>query len=208
MNKLLLLTGIALATITLAACSPGLNEGIGHRLTFDSNGMVVHAVGKPDAHVGKDGSLAIGDRTIDVTPMQRVMLQRYYRQAGAVVSSGKAMGREGAQMASHSIGAAIRSILHGDSASADKQLDAQSNRIDNAVDKLCTNLKAMDDTQQALATGIPAFAPYATRSHADCTHTTTIRDGNTVVAGSSSAATAPASPAHPGSSTASTSSEP
>ena len=81
MNKILTLTGIALAVITLAACSPGINEGIGHHITFDSSGMVVHKIGKPDAHIGKDGSLAIDGRAIDATTAQRPMLQRYYGAA-------------------------------------------------------------------------------------------------------------------------------
>lgn len=207
MNKVLTLTGIALAAIALAACSPGINEGIGHRITFDSNGMVVHAVGKPDAHIGKDGSLAINDRTIAVTPAQRAMLQRYYGEARGMMQSGEAVGEQGAAMAEHGIGNAIASLLHGDSSRADKQLDTQSNQMDNAVGQLCTNLKAMDDTQQALATGIPAFAPYATGSHTYCTRTTAIRDGGIAVAKSSAIATA-TPPSHPGSSSASTSSEP
>ena len=177
MNKLLTLTGIALAVITLAACSPGINEGIGHHITFDSSGMVVHKIGKPDAHIGKDGSLAIGDRKIDVTPTQRTMLQRYYQQAGAVMSSGKAISGQGVQMATHSIGAAIRSIFHGDSGSADKQLDAQSQQIESAARTLCADINAFGSTQQAIAAEIPAFAPYASGAQTECkvTHTTTIR---------------------------------
>ena len=209
MNKILTLTGIALATIALAACSPGINQGIGHRITFDSSGMVVHAVGKPDAHIGKDGSLAISDRSINVTPAQRAMLQRYYGEARSMMQSGEAVGRQGAAMAENGIGSAIASIFHGDSSKAQKNLEAQSNQIDSAVGKLCTDLKALDDTQQTLATEIPAFAPYAPSSHADCTvtRTTTVRNANIVVA-KSSAITSAAPAAHPGSSSASTSSEP
>lgn len=209
MNKLLTLTGIALATIALAACSPGINEGIGHRITFDSNGMMVHATGKPDAHIGKDGSLAIDDHAINVTPAQRAMLQRYYGEARSMMQSGEAVGEQGAAMAEHGIGNAIASLLHGDSSGADKQLDAQSNQMDSAVGKLCTNLKAMDDTQRTLGAEIHAFAPYASNSRTECTvtSTTSIRDGNIVVA-KSSAVTTTAPAAHPGSSSASTSSEP
>ena len=210
MNKVLTFTGIALATIALAACSPGINEGIGHRITFDSNGMVVHAIGKPDAHIGKDGSLAIGDRAIDVTPAQRATLQRYYVEARSMLQSGEAVGKQGAAMAEKGIDNAIASLLHGDSSDAQKKLEAQSNQMDSAVGKLCTDIKALGDTQQAIAAEIPAFAPYAAGSHTECTvtstSTTTIRDGNTIA--SRSSATTTASPGHPESSSASTSSEP
>lgn len=177
MHKLLTLTGIALATLALAACSPGINEGIGHHISFDSSGMVVHAIGKPDAHIGKDGTLAIADQAIDVTPAQQALLQRYYQQAGDVMRSGKAVGSQGVQMATHGIGAAIRSIFHGDSGSADKQLDAQSQQIESAARTLCAHITAFGSTQQAVAAEIPAFAPYASGAQTECkvTHTTTIR---------------------------------
>lgn len=209
MNKILTLTGIASAAIALAACSPGISEGIGHRITFDSNGMVVHAAGKPDAHIGKDGSLAIGGHVIDVTPAQRTMLEHYYGEARSMMQSGEAVGKQGAAMAENGIGSAVASLLHGDSSSAQKKMEAQSNRIDGAVGKLCTELKAMDDTQQTLATGIPAFAPYAGSSHADCTvtSTTTFRNDDIAVAKPSGITSATPS-GHPGSSSASTSSEP
>lgn len=182
MNRILTLTGVALATLALAACSPGINEGIGHRITFDSSGMVIHATGKPDAHIGKNGSLAIADRAIDVTPAQRQLLQRYYQEAHDTMDSGKAIGRQGVQMATHSIGAAIRSIFHGDSASADKQLDAQSQQIESAANTLCTDVKALGATQQAIATGIPAFKPYVSGARTECkiTRTTTVTAGRTV----------------------------
>lgn len=209
MNKFPTFVCITLATIALAACSPGINEGIGHHITFDSNGMVVHAIGKPDAHIGRDGSLAIDGRTVDVTPAQRAMLQRYYGEARSMMQSGVAVGKQGAEMARRGIGDAVASLLHGDSSKADKQLDAQSDRMDSAVGKLCTDLKALDGTQQTIANEIPAFAPYATGSHADCTvtSTTSVRDGNVVVV-RSSATTAATPTAHPESSGASTSNEP
>ncbi|HVX04371.1 MAG TPA: DUF2884 family protein [Rhodanobacteraceae bacterium] len=206
MNKLLTLTGAALATVTLAACSPGINEGIGHRITFDSNGMVVHATGKPDAHIGKDGSLAIDDHTVEVTPAQRAMLQRYYGEARSMMQSGEAVGKQGMQIATNSISAAISSIFHDGSSPAEKKLDAQSDQIETAAARLCDDLKALDETQQTLATEIPAFAPYASSSHGDCIITrNTVRDDNIAVARSSGGATPPSRPASP---TASTSSEP
>jgi hypothetical protein len=209
MNKLLTLTGTALTTLALAACSPGINEGIGHRITFDSSGMVVHAIGKPDAHIGKDGTLSISDHAIDVTPAQRAMLQRYYGEARSMMQSGEAVGKQGAAMAERGIGDALASLLHGDSSKAQQKMEAQSNQMDSAVGKLCTDLKALGDTQKALASGIPAFAPYASGSRTDCTitRTTTIRRGNTTVA-ESSAITATTSASKPGNSGASTSSEP
>ena len=182
MNRILTFAGITFATIALAACSPGINEGIGHRITFDSNGMVVHATGKPDAHIGKDGSLSIDDRAVDVTPAQRAMLQRYYGEARSMMQSGEAVGKQGAAMAEKGIGEAITSILHGDSSGADKKLEAQSNQMDSAVGKLCADIGELGATQTAIAMQIPAFKPYASGARTECkvTKTVTFKDGRTI----------------------------
>ncbi|HET7662130.1 MAG TPA: hypothetical protein VFK31_00700, partial [Rhodanobacteraceae bacterium] len=58
MKTTLTLAGVILITAALAACSPGINT-LGNSITFDSNGIVVHALGHPDAHVGRDGALEI-----------------------------------------------------------------------------------------------------------------------------------------------------
>lgn len=179
MKRILTLAGVAVFAATLSACSPGINEGIGNRITFDSNGIVVHALGHPDAHVGRDGALEIDGKPIAGTPEQRQLLQRYYQQAKATMDSGKAVGRQGVQIATRSIGAAISSIFHDGASSPDKQLDAQSKQIESAADKLCADVKALGATQTAIATAIPAFAPYASRDRMECsiTHSTTYQDG-------------------------------
>lgn len=176
MNRILTLTGAALITGTLVACSPGIHA-LGHSITFDSSGMVVHAAGHPDAHITRNGELDIDGKAVAVTPAQRQLLQRYYRQALDAEDSGEAMGKQGVQMATHGIGAAIHSVFHGDSSRADKQLDAQSKQIEAAADQLCANVEALGATQKAIAAGVPAFAPYAAGNRFQCTvtHTTTIK---------------------------------
>lgn len=182
MKTFLALTGSVLLATTLAACSPGINEGIGHHISFDSSGIVIHATGKPDAHVGKDGSLAIDGRAIDVTPAQRAMLQRYYGEARSMMQSGEAVGKQGAAMAERGIDNALASIFHGDASGADKKFEAQSNQMDSAVDKLCADIGELGATQTAIAMQIPAFKPYASGARTECkvTKTVTFKDGRTV----------------------------
>lgn len=182
-RPIILLTSLLLAGV-LTACSPSINQGLSHRITFDNTGMVAHALGKPDAHIGSDGSLAIGNRTVAVTPPQRVLLQQYYQQADATIETGKQLRVAGAKLGKNVIGNLIHSILHGDSATAEKQMEAQSNGIQAAATGLCTNLKAMNATQKEIAAQIPAFAPYALSDsdmHCDVTHRTVVRhsDGTT-----------------------------
>ncbi|HKZ12071.1 MAG TPA: DUF2884 family protein [Rhodanobacteraceae bacterium] len=170
MKTTLTLAGAILISAALAACSPGINT-LGNSITFDSNGVVVHALGHPNAHVGRDGALEIDGKAIAVSPEQRRLLERYYQQARDTMSSGAAVGKQGVQIATRSIGAAISSIFHDDQSAAEKKLDAQSDQIEVAANKLCADLKALGATQNAIATAIPAFAPYASRDRMECSVT-------------------------------------
>jgi len=196
MKATLTLACVILIGAALAACSPGINT-LGNSITFDSNGIVVHALGHPSAHVGRDGVLEIDGQTIAVTPEQRQLLQRYYREAQDTMSSGAAVGKQGVQIATHSIGAAIRSVFQADSSSLDERMDAQSDRIEAAADKLCADVKALGATQSAIATAIPAFAPYASRNRMECsvTRSTTYKNGRQQVRSSVTYAPGDAVPA-------------
>ncbi|HEX5961088.1 MAG TPA: DUF2884 family protein [Rhodanobacteraceae bacterium] len=202
MNRILTLAGAALVTITLAACSPGINS-IGHRITFDSSGLVVHATGQPNAHVSRNGDLTIDGKAIAVTAEQRQLLQRYYREASSTMDSGEAIGKQGARMAVRGIGAAIASIFHGDSTGADKRLDAQSQSMEDAASELCKDINTLDATQQAIATQIPAFEPYASGRQMHCviSRSTTTTHASTGSAAASTAIRLSAAPsggaAHP-----------
>lgn len=171
MNRFLTLAGAALITATLAACSSGINNGLAHRITFDSNGLVVHAMGHPNAYVSRKGDLRIDGKNIAVTQAQRQLLQHYYVQARSTMDSGKAMGKQGIAMAERGIGDAISSIFHKDSTVAEKRMDAESQKIGSAANALCANIKSLGTTQLAIAAQIPAFAPYAAGDQMRCTIT-------------------------------------
>jgi len=196
MKTILTLAGSVLLAATLAACSPGINEGIGHRITFDSSGMLVHAIGRPDAHIGKDGSLAINDRPIDTTPEQRALLKDYYSEARNMMQSGKAVGQAGVGLAEHAIGNAIRHVFSGKSDASDKALDAQSDSIGKAADALCLDLQQLVATQKQIAAQLPAFEPYNALGDAHCstttTHTVAVSDGPGASTSIGVAATKPA----------------
>jgi hypothetical protein len=178
MKRILTLAGAALLATALSACSPGINEGIGNRITFDSNGMVVHALGHPNAFVSRNGDLSIDGKAVAVSAAQRQLLQRYYQEAVATMDSGKTVGKQGIEMAAHGIGAAFASIFHDDPSPAEKKVDAQSDQMEAAASKLCADIKALGAAQSALAAELPAFAPYASGDRMQCTitHGTTYKD--------------------------------
>ena len=170
MKRIVILAGAVLIAAVLAGCSPGIHT-LDNSITFDSNGLVVHAPGRASAHVDRDGELSIDGKAIAVTPAQRQLLRRYYRQARGLMDSGKAMGKQGVAMAARGIGDAISSIFHHDSATANRRMDAEAQRMEQAANKLCTDIRALGTTQQAIAAAIPAFAPYASHDRLECTVT-------------------------------------
>lgn len=202
MNRYLALLGATLVTATLAACSPGINL-LGHRITFDSSGMLVHAAGQPNAHVSADGDLSIKGKVVAVTPAQRELLQRYYQQAHTVMDSGTAVGKQGIDMAKSGIDQAVASIFSKDSSAAEKQLNAQSQKIETAADTLCSGVRALGVTEHAIAASLPAFKPYVGRDQTQCriTHTTIVRhdDGTTTTTSTTSFAASTGSSAAAGS---------
>lgn len=208
MKRFPLLLGAALVAATLTACSSGFNISAGYHISFDQNGLVMHAPDKPNAHISRSGNLSIDGKDIAVTPAQRELLQRYYQQARAVMDSGTAMGKQGIAMAKSGIDQAVASIFSQDSSAAEKQLDAQSQKIETAADAMCSGVRALGATEQAIAASLPAFKPYAAGAKMQCRvkRTITVRnaDGSTtttrtssfvVSSGSDSAAQAPAATA-------------
>ncbi|HEU0276721.1 MAG TPA: hypothetical protein VFQ95_02700 [Rhodanobacteraceae bacterium] len=197
MNRFLTLAGAVLATGTLAACSPGVNEGIGHRITFDSNGIVVHAMGHPNAHVSRNGDLSVGGKAIAVTPAQRRLLQGYYQQAGNTMDTGEAMAKRG-------IGNAIGAIFHHGSPGSSARANTASQDMEKTATVLCADVATLGATQNEIAAAIPAFAPYAsgdtqckiTRGHGakSSSFRFTMNGGS---AKSTTSATTPATSSHP-----------
>lgn len=93
MNRFLTLSGIFLATATLAACSGGGVFAGGQVIDFDHAGLVLHASGRPDAHVTRDGDFSIGSHAIALTPGQRQLFRRYYAEARVTVNASTTMGK-------------------------------------------------------------------------------------------------------------------
>jgi hypothetical protein len=174
MNRILTIAGTTLIAATLTACAPGINA-TGNHITFDGSGMLISANGQPAAHISSDGELRIGARAIAVTPAQRTLLQHYYGEAQDVMRDGETVGKAGAQLGAHAVGNAIAGIFSGKSDQAEKTLDAQSKRVEQAAGMLCGHVKQLDAIQQEIAASIPAFAPYADADKAvHCKTTTTV----------------------------------
>ncbi|MGH8190024.1 MAG: hypothetical protein ACREP2_01075 [Rhodanobacteraceae bacterium] len=162
MKTILTLAGVALIAAGLAACSPKIHGRFGYDLDFRNGELVAHAPDQPNAYIGADGGLRVGDRTIAVTPQQRALLKDYYGESKAIVAEGEATGKAGAKFAVHTIGHAMTSIFAGDSKQADTQLNAQGNAIRTSAQKICAGANRLHELQQTIAAQLPAFKPYQT----------------------------------------------
>lgn len=153
------LAGSVLLAASLTACSPSIHD-FGHSVTFENGALVAHASGQPNAYITADGSLRIGDRTIDTTPQQRALLQDYYGESKGLIDAGVAVGKAGAELGVHAIGDTISGLLSGKSDQAQQGIEAKANAIDATAQKLCASLNQLRSTQQAIAAELPAFTPY------------------------------------------------
>ncbi|MGH8117980.1 MAG: hypothetical protein ACREP0_11015 [Rhodanobacteraceae bacterium] len=169
MNRFLALGAMFLMTATLAACSHGgVIVAGGEVMDFDNAGLVLHASGRPDAHVSRDGGFSIGSHAVAVTPAQRQLLRRYYAEARVTVNASTVMEKQGFAMAADGIGSAIGSIFHGNASSTDKQMNALSRTIEREASAVCADVKALGATQNAIAAELPAFAPYGSSNRLTC----------------------------------------
>jgi hypothetical protein len=168
MKTFLTLAGAILVASTLSACSPGIHGKFGYRVTFNNGELVSHAPGHPDATISADGNLQIGGKIVATTPQQRALLRDYYAQSKAAITAGIATGKAGVKLGTHAVSEAIRSIFSGDSKAADKALDAQSDAISATAQKLCSDIRQLHDTQQAIAAQLPAFKPYDAVGETHC----------------------------------------
>ncbi len=155
----------------LAACTVGsgdtsiLSTGNGNsytsRITLHDGQITLHVKGAPNAVIDAAGDLTIDRQPITVNPAQRTLLQAYYRGAMAVRSHGIATGKAGVAVAGQAIASVARGLASGDTDNIDKEVDAKAARVEQEAQKICLDVVGVKSAQDALATQVPAFKPYA-----------------------------------------------
>lgn len=163
------LVGFPLVALTLLV---GCSSHDGHSRWSDtsiSDGALVvrgdQAVLKPDgaaeATIDAKGELHIGGQAVTVNDAQRALLRRYYAAAAAVRTHGIETGKAGAKVAGVALEGAASSLLHGDGDAMEKKIDSQAQAVEQSAGKICNDLVDIRTAQDALATQLPAFQPYA-----------------------------------------------
>jgi hypothetical protein len=126
-----------------------------------------NASGKPGAELTPSGDLLIEGRKVSVDASQQALLKRYRGQIEQVAFAGMDIGVQGADLAGKAMSEAFAGLLGGDTQQLERRMEAEGQRIEASARKLCEQLPALYDTQQALAASLPEFKPYATMEQKD-----------------------------------------
>lgn len=130
------------------------------------------AASKPTAPKGEitpAGDLLVAGRAVAVDAGQRRQLLDYRAQVIALARTGIDAGERAALLAIDATDVSLfRLIVGGMSGSLERRVDATVQRqIQPAVLQICQRLPQLRASQQALATSLPAFRPYATLTDDD-----------------------------------------
>lgn len=161
MCKIASLTLIALAT---AGCGrdAGNTSVFSHISVLGSNEIAIHARSGPDATVSADGNLTIDGKTIVVTAPQRDLLKSYFAGAIALRNDAVATGAAGVATAGQAIGSVVSGLANGKPDEIGPAVEARAAKVEAQAKKICVDLSALRTTQDALASQLSAFRPYAT----------------------------------------------
>ena len=171
---------LPLAAVLLAVSACGDSHPVTATVSFDSDADRGHykpGDGKIDlegdsvrivaggtdqvAHVGSDGSLRIGEKTVDASSETTAALRQYYADAVAVEDHGVAIGVAGAKFGVATAKDVIHGLFTGTAEEAGKRADEGAKALVAKVKALCDRVDSMYKAQQAAAAGLPAFKPYA-----------------------------------------------
>ncbi|MCH6481992.1 YggN family protein [Pseudoxanthomonas sp. LH2527] len=123
----------------------------------------------PKAEITPAGELLIEGKPVATTPEQKALVLAYRGELLGVVGDGMAIGMEGARVGIDAAASALKGVLAGQSGDEiGQQVGEQAKaKIKPMVAQLCTRLPGLLGAQQALATALPEFKPYASMDQSD-----------------------------------------
>ncbi|MGB9428869.1 MAG: hypothetical protein WCC11_03170 [Gammaproteobacteria bacterium] len=137
--------------------------------SYDSNGInldhgdvIIHGNDGTRARIMPDGTLLIAGKLQAVTPAQKQQLIRYVTMVKDMEIQGERLGLAAPGFALHVIADAFDGVFSGKS---DDQIDKDANsRAHDFAQKalpICNDVQTLQQIQDSLRAGIPAFKPYA-----------------------------------------------
>ena len=128
---------------------------------------------QPKGEITPRGDLLVDGKPVAVDAAQRRQLLDYRTQVIGIARTGIDAGEKAAMLAIDATDVSLfRLIVGGMTGSLERRVEASVKRdIEPAVLQICRQLPQLRDSQQALATSVPEFRPYATLDDddvADC----------------------------------------
>lgn len=153
---------LLLAAATLVACDRDDHQvSVAQFISIHGDQIAVHAPGHADADINAAGDLRIADQNIATTTAERDLLKRYFTTAMALRDHGIATGKAGAAVAGQAIGSVVSGLASGNTDKIDSEVNASAAKVEAKVALICDDLGEIQSTQQALASQLEAFRPYA-----------------------------------------------
>lgn len=125
--------------------------------------------GLPRAEISPQGELIIGGEKVALDANQQALALQYRKNLAGVAEAGVEVGLEGAALAGDALAAAAKGAFGGDTAEAEKRINAEAEGVRASARRLCDLLPALHASEQALKAAVPEFAPYADMDEADIT---------------------------------------
>lgn len=153
----------------LCACNPGATvvTGNGNVIKANDKSVTLRTDGLPNAEITAAGDLSIDGKAVAVNASQRALLQTYHREMNAMTADGIAIGKQGASLAGKAVTEAIKGAISGKTDDVDSKVEAETKKIEQQAMQLCKRLVTIKASQDALATSLPEFKPYATLDQSD-----------------------------------------
>ena len=147
------------------------NISISDGFNLNVNGRQIHRKSGdlPNAEITPLGDLLIEGQPVNVTKAQRQQLLAYRGHIVGVAEAGMAIGTQGADIAGEALNGVAGAIFGGKEGEQafEQRMEAQGKKIEAEAMKLCAQLPALLADQQALATSLPEFKPYASMTQED-----------------------------------------
>ncbi|MGY0559380.1 hypothetical protein ACW7G2_01455 [Luteimonas sp. A277] len=123
----------------------------------------------PKAEITPEGVLLIAGEAVPANARQQELLLAYRGHLLGVAQAGMALGIQGADIAGTALTGIGQALFGGEEGRREYEarIEAEAERIEQEATALCTLLPGLHDSQQALASAMPEFVPYATMTRKD-----------------------------------------
>lgn len=142
--------------------SSGTHDSVMQHVTVRDDRVGANAPDGTVAWIDRTGRLEIDGQPVSLNESQRALTLQYYAQAQALRSDGLAVGKAGVALAGDAIGEVAKGLASGNPDRIGDRVEAQANAVEAKAMKLCRSVGELQATQDAIASAVPAFAPYAT----------------------------------------------